>query len=45
MRAITNNAVAICCVIGAGVIAYSGNDGWGWFLFSGMILTSYGYKD
>lgn len=31
--------VAFLCVIGAIVVASTGHDGWGWFLFAAVMLS------
>jgi hypothetical protein len=39
-------ACAIVCAVFAGLLAYAGKDGWGWFLGMALLTTvsSYGSK-
>ena len=30
----------VCCVIFAGILCIMGKEGWGWFLFFGVCLSS-----
>ncbi|MEH4988152.1 hypothetical protein PO461_12040 [Enterobacter asburiae] len=30
----------ILCSAAAGILAYQGKDGWGWFLFAAIVLAS-----
>lgn len=39
-RSISINLVPIVCVIAALVIACTGKDGWGWFLFIAFMCVS-----
>lgn len=39
MRAITRNAVALACVVSAAVLAATGSDAWGWFLFVAVMAA------
>lgn len=34
------NLVALACLIIAGILAFKGRDGWGWFLFVGLVCAS-----
>ncbi|QGT54380.1 hypothetical protein b3_0136 [Synechococcus phage B3] len=36
-----SNLGAVSCVICAALLAYHNMPGWGWFLFSGVLMTSY----
>jgi hypothetical protein len=36
-----SNIGAVGCVIAAAVLAAKGIPGWGWFLFIGLMMTSY----
>lgn len=31
--------VAVACVVGAALVAMTGNDGWGWLLFVAFLLS------
>ena len=31
--------IAIICFIGAAVVASTGNDGWGWLIFAGIMVA------
>lgn len=33
------------CLIGAGVLAFHGKDGWGWFLIVGLLLAATSTKE
>jgi hypothetical protein len=35
------NLPAVACVIFSGILALHGIPGWGWFLFVGLMTTSY----
>lgn len=35
----TSKNLAAICFIGAIIVAASGNDGWGWLLFVGALLS------
>ncbi len=39
MRWISFNIVALVCVGFAGYLAIRGSDGWGWFLFCGLLCA------
>jgi hypothetical protein len=39
-----SNIGAVGCVIAAAVLAAKGIPGWGWFLFVGLMMTSYPTK-
>ena len=30
---------ALICFVAAGILAYNGMDGWGWFLFVGLLIV------
>lgn len=34
-----NRDIAFVCVLCAAVVAATGNDGWGWFLFAALLLS------
>lgn len=34
------NIASITCAIAAGMLAYSGKDGWGWFLCAACVLCA-----
>jgi hypothetical protein len=36
-----SNLGAVSCVISAAFLAYHNAPGWGWFLFAGVLMTSY----
>lgn len=33
------NLLAVLCVVGAIIVAASGNDGWGWLLFAAVLFS------
>ena len=35
------NLGAVACVVCAAILALNGIGGWGWFLFVGIMMTSY----
>ena len=35
----TRHDAAMACIIAAAVVAATGNDGWGWFLFVALLLA------
>ncbi len=35
----TNRDLAALCFIGAIVVACTGNDGWGWLIFAGIVIS------
>jgi hypothetical protein len=37
--AVLRKVVAGLCFIGAAYVAHSGNDGWGWLIFAGIIVA------
>ena len=34
----TGKDLSFACIIAAAIVAATGNDGWGWFLFVAMLL-------
>jgi len=38
---LTRNLGAVACVVCATILALNGIGGWGWFLFVGIMMTSY----
>ena len=35
----TGKDLSMACVIAAAIVAATGNDGWGWFLFVALLLA------
>lgn len=31
--------ISLACIIGAAVVASTGNDGWGWLIFAAVLLA------
>ena len=39
MRVVTKAAILVTCFASAGVLAFNGSPGWGWFLSIGALLA------
>lgn len=37
--AVARNVIPVTCFAGAAAVACTGNDGWGWLIFAGIITS------
>jgi hypothetical protein len=45
MKYLVLNLACIVCFGIAGALAFNGQDGWGWFLFAGVVIFCYPTDD
>ena len=45
MKILQNNLISLVAIGGGIYLAANGQEGWGWFLFVGLLVTSFPFDD